>query len=76
MLVTVPVPAGKSAVTNALKAGCAAAPVVGPAHTVLAVSVAFVIAMVPLEVIGEPETLNSVGTVTATDVTVPPSAPV
>jgi hypothetical protein len=38
-LVTVPVPAGRSAVTRALKVGCAAAPEVGPANTVFAGSV-------------------------------------
>jgi hypothetical protein len=35
--VTVPVPAGRSAATNARKVGAEAAPVVGPAHTKLAV---------------------------------------
>jgi hypothetical protein len=35
-LVTVPVPAGRSAATSARNVGVAAAPVVGPAHTVLA----------------------------------------
>jgi predicted RecA/RadA family phage recombinase len=38
-LVTVPVPAGKSAVTRARKDGAAAAPVVGPANAVFAVCV-------------------------------------
>jgi hypothetical protein len=38
-LVTVPVPAGKSAATNARNVGAAAVPVVGPAHIVLAVCV-------------------------------------
>jgi hypothetical protein len=41
-LVTVPEPAGKSAATNARKVGISAAPVVGPAHTVFAGSVAIV----------------------------------
>ena len=35
-VVTVPVPAGISAVTSALKVGAAAEPEVGPAHTMLA----------------------------------------
>ena len=35
--VTVPTPAGRSAVTRALNVGIAAAPVAGPANTVLAV---------------------------------------
>jgi hypothetical protein len=38
-LVTVPVPAGKSAVTRARNVGAAATPVVGPAKTVFAVCV-------------------------------------
>jgi hypothetical protein len=73
-LVTVPepTPPGKSAVTSARNVGCAALPVVGPAHTVFAVSFTFEIANVPVLVTGEPITWNSTGTVCATLVTVPP----
>src|SRR5262245_58529895 len=70
-LVTVPVPAGRSAVTRDRKLGCAAPPDVGPAHTVFALCVVLLIASVPLVVIGEPETENSAGTVWPTLVTVP-----
>ena len=66
---------GRSAATRARNAGCAGAPLVGPAHTVLADSVALVIANVPEVVIGEPLMLNSVGTVMATLVTVPVPTP-
>lgn len=69
--VTVPVPAGRSAVTNDLKAGVAAEPVVGPAHTVFALSVAKVTASVPEEVTGLPATEKMFGIVNATEVTVP-----
>lgn len=48
-LVTVPVPAGKSAATNARKVGVAAPPEVGPAKTVLAVCVAKVAVTTPVE---------------------------
>lgn len=68
-LVTVPVPAGRSAATNDLNVGVAAAPVVGPAHTVFAVSVAKDTAKVPLVVIGLPPTENMAGIVRATLVT-------
>ena len=69
MLVTVPVPAGRSFVTKALKAGAAAAPVVGPAQTVLAVWVASVTVKVPLVVMGEPLTEKIPGIDKATLVT-------
>ena len=65
-----------SAATNALNVGVAAAPVVGPENTVLAVCVSKVTASVPEVVMGEPATSNTaVGTVRATEVTVPPKAP-
>jgi hypothetical protein len=51
--------------------GIAAAPVVGPANTVLAVSVANVTAKVPAVVIGEPPTEKMLGIVKPTLVTVP-----
>src|SRR5437016_2366913 len=63
--------AGKSAATSARKVGTLAAPVVGPAHTVLAVSVAFVNVNVPVVVTGEPLTINSTGEASATLVTLP-----
>jgi hypothetical protein len=70
--VTVPVPAGKSAATNARNVGVAAPPDTGPANTVFAVWVSKLNANVPAVVIGEPETENSTpGTVRATLVTVP-----
>src|SRR5574340_1687323 len=64
-LVTLPVPTppGRSPSTSARKVGCAAPPDVGPAHTVLAVSVALPIASVPALVTGEPLIVNSGGTV-------------
>jgi hypothetical protein len=46
---------GTSAETSERNVGCAAAPVVGPAKTVLAVSVLSVSVSVPLPVTGEPE---------------------
>lgn len=64
-----------SAETRARKVGVAAPPEVGPANTVLAVSVASVIANVPLVVIGEPETDKKEGTVSPTEVTVPDPPP-
>jgi hypothetical protein len=45
------IPVGKSATTRDLKVGTAAAPVVGPAHTVFAAWVALVIVNVPEAVI-------------------------
>src|SRR6516225_6008495 len=73
--VTVPVPAGMSAATSARKAGAAGAPVVGPAHTVLAVSVALVAVSVPDPVTGDPVTVNSAGKLKPTLVTEPAPAP-
>jgi hypothetical protein len=64
----------RSFATSALKAGCAAPPLVGPANTVLADSVESVSVSVPLLVIGEPEMVK-MGVVdpseSATLVTVP-----
>ncbi len=74
-LVTEPPAVGMSAATRARKVGCAAPPEVGPAHTVLADSFALVIASVPEPVTGEPETLNSTGTVCPTEVTLPTPDP-
>jgi len=62
---------GISALTRALKVGVAALPVVGPAKTVFAVSVANVTANVPLLVIVEGITDRKEGTVIPTEVTVP-----
>lgn len=71
-LVTDPPPqVGQSAGTNERKVGTAGEPVLGPAQTVLADSVAFPITSVPEVVIGEPEIVNSTGTVCPTLVTVP-----
>jgi hypothetical protein len=53
VLVRFPVENGRSAATNALKVGWAAAPVVGPAKTRFAVSVLSVNVRVPLVVTGE-----------------------
>lgn len=50
--VTVPVPLGRSAATNVLKAGCAAEPVIGPAKTLLAAWVVRVKFRDPVEVTG------------------------
>src|SRR5574337_1510372 len=66
---------GRSPATKARNAGCAGAPLVGPAHTVLADSVAFVTASVPLVVTGEPESENSAGMESPTLVTVPVPTP-
>ena len=54
---------GMSAETRARNVGAAAVPVVGPAQTVLAVSVERPIASVPDVVMGEPLMVNPVGTV-------------
>src|SRR5512135_968068 len=67
--------AGRSAATRARNVGCAGAPVVGPAHTVLADSVALVTARVPAVVTGEPLTLNSAGIDRPTLVTEPVPTP-
>ena len=63
---------GISAATNDLNVGAKAPPDTGPANTVLEVSVAKPTARVPLVVIGDPDTVRKLGTVNATDVTVPP----
>ena len=63
---------GISAATSDLKVGAKALPDAGPANTVFALSVAKPIAKVPLDVIGEPDTVRKPGTVSATLVTVPP----
>jgi hypothetical protein len=62
---------GMSAATRALKVGTSADPVVGPAKMVFADSFERVTAIVPDEVTGELATLNPVGIVNPTDVTVP-----
>jgi hypothetical protein len=59
----------------ALKVGVAAAPVVGPANNVLADWVWSVTARVPLVVTGDPATDRKLGTVSATEVTVPVAVP-
>lgn len=69
--VTVPTPAGRSAVTRDRNVGVAAPPLVGPAHIRFAVSVASVTANVPEEVTGDPATLKIAGMVSPTDVTAP-----
>src|SRR6185369_7565544 len=69
----VPTPEGMSAATSARNAGTAALPDTGPAQTVFADSLAFVIASVRDDVTGEPATENSAGTVSATEVTLPPT---
>ena len=63
---------GMSAATRLLNVGVETPPDTGPANTVLAVSVDRPIASVPLVVIGVPDTVRKLGTVNATDVTVPP----
>ena len=68
-LVAVLVP--RSAVTRERKVGAAGEPVVGPAQTRLALSVARVAASVPAAVTGEPPTEKMAGSVSATEVTVP-----
>jgi hypothetical protein len=65
-----------SASTNNLKSGISSAPVVGPAHTVFANWLINPTVNVPDVVIGVPVTVNTpLGTVIATDVTVPLPAP-
>jgi hypothetical protein len=54
-LVTVPVPGGKSAVTNERNDGCAALPVDGPANTLFADWVFKLNVNVPVVVTGDPE---------------------
>ena len=72
MLVTVPVPAGRSAVVSARNVGVVAEPVAGPENTVLAVWVASVPVKVPVVVTGEPDTVRMLlGSVRPTEVTVP-----
>src|SRR5574340_131726 len=66
---------GRSPATKARNAGCAGAPLVGPAHTVLADSVAFVTASVPVVVTGVPATENSAGMERPTLVTLPVPTP-
>lgn len=66
---------GKSAITNALKVGTAAPPVVGPAYTKLADCELDVNVNVPVVVTGEPETLKMDGADNPTLVTVPPPPP-
>jgi len=64
-----------SAATSARNVGVAAAPVVGPAQTKLAVWVANVPVRVPEPVTGEPETVRMLeGSARATEVTVPTGA--
>lgn len=63
---------GRSVFVIARKVGAASAPLAGPANTVFAVSVAKVIANVPVVVTGLPETEKIDGAVNATDVTEPP----
>jgi hypothetical protein len=67
---------GMSAATRARKAGDAAAPLDGPAHTVFADSLAVESVRVPLVLTGEPETVNSGEAARPTLVTVPDPAPV
>ena len=66
------IPVGKSATTSERNVGADALPVVGPANTELAASVARLIVKVPLVVIEEGDTLRNDGTVIPTLVTVPP----
>jgi hypothetical protein len=70
--VTVPVPAGRSAMTSPRNVGAADPPDVGPAYTSFAGSLAFVTASVPVVVMGDPLTLNSAGIVRPTEDTEPP----
>src|SRR5579885_839910 len=63
--------AGRSAPTRARNVGAAAAPELGPAHTVLALCVARPRVMRPFVVTGEPVTLNIPGALRPTLVTVP-----
>jgi len=65
---------GRSAPTNARNVGAEAAPVVGPAHTVLAVCVLSVAVSVPEPVTGLPVTVNIPGMANATLLTVPEPA--
>src|SRR5882762_2008762 len=69
--VTVPMPAGRSAVTSERNVGTTAPPEVGPAKTRFGFCTAFVTASVPAMVIGDPPTVNSDGIERATDVTDP-----
>ena len=64
--------AGISAATRLLNVGVETPPDTGPANTVFAVCVAKDTARVPVDVIGDPDTLRKPGTDIATDVTVPP----
>jgi hypothetical protein len=67
--VTDPRPAGKSADTSDLNAGVAEPPLVGPAKTLFADSLAHAPVRVPDDVTGEPDTENSPGRLKPTDVT-------
>jgi hypothetical protein len=73
-LVTVPVPAGKSAAVSARNVGAAAAPVVGPANTSAADCVARDAVRVPAEVTGEFVTVKIEGIDSPTLVTLPVAA--
>ena len=62
---------GKSASTSDRKLGAAALPIAGPAKIVFAFCVASDKDNVPLDVIGDPETVKKEGAVSATLVTPP-----